>query len=119
MKLVPLVIGGVALAAVAYGGYVLSNPESKPGPSTPQTAQQPATPQPRPGGPATVPPAPVVVAVSKIASVPVTLNMIGNVQAYSAVSLKSQIDGQIRDVHFREGQTVKKGDLLFTLDPRP
>ncbi len=119
MKLVTLVIGGVALAAVAYGGYVLSNPETIPA-SSPQTAQQPpASSPPRPGGPGNVPPAPVVVAVSKLASVPVTLNVIGNVQAYSAVSLKSQVDGQIRDVHFREGQVVKRGELLFTLDQRP
>ncbi|MGH7003802.1 MAG: efflux RND transporter periplasmic adaptor subunit, partial [Alphaproteobacteria bacterium] len=39
--------------------------------------------------------------------------------AYSTVAIKSQVDGQIIDVHFREGQTVTKGDLLFTLDARP
>lgn len=119
MKLVPLVFGGVALIAVAYGGYVLLNPGPAPGPKAPPAGQQPGTAQPRPGGPGGPPPAPVVVIAAKTASVPVTLAVIGNVQAYSAVAVKSQVDGQIREVHFREGQTVKKGDLLFTLDARP
>ena len=96
-----------------------------PGPSqapASSAATQPGTAQPRQGAPGTPggpPPAPVVVAVAKIASVPVVLNVIGNVQAFSAVSVKSQVDGQIRAVHFREGQNVRKGDLLFTLDQRP
>lgn len=119
MKLVPLVIGGLALVAVAYGGYALLNPGPKSAPASSPTQQQPGTAQPRPGGPGGPPPAPVVVAVAKTASVPVTLTVIGNVLAYSAVAVKSQVDGQILQVHFREGQNVKKGDLLFTLDSRP
>lgn len=120
MKLVPLVIGGVALVAVAYGGYALLNPAQKapaasPTATTPSAQTpgvQPARPQ---GGP---PPAPVVVALVRTATVPVTLSVIGTVQPYTAVSVKSQVDGQIAEVHFKEGQLVKKGDLLFTLDPR-
>jgi multidrug efflux system membrane fusion protein len=50
---------------------------------------------------------------------PVTLTAIGAVQSVSTVSIRAQIDGQIRQVHFTEGQRVKKGDLLFTIDPRP
>jgi multidrug efflux pump subunit AcrA (membrane-fusion protein) len=118
MKLVPLVIGGVALVAVAYGGYALLNPGPGTAPAASPAIQQPGAAQPRqgvPGTPGGPPPAPVVVAVAKIASVPVVLNVIGNVQAFSAVSVKSQVDGQIREVHFREGQNVEKGDLLFTL----
>jgi multidrug efflux system membrane fusion protein len=45
--------------------------------------------------------------------------MIGNVQAYSTVSLKSRVAGQIIRVYFKEGDDVKKGDLLFMIDPRP
>jgi multidrug efflux system membrane fusion protein len=114
-----LVIGGVALVAVAYGGYALLNPGPSKAPASTPATTQPGTAQLRPGGPSGAPPAPVVVAAAKVASVPVTLNVIGNVQAFSAVAVKSQVDGQIREVHFREGKTVKKGDLLFTLDPRP
>jgi multidrug efflux system membrane fusion protein len=56
-------------------------------------------------------------AVSK--SVPVQVRAIGTVQAYATVTLKSQVDGEVAAVHFAEGQEVKKGDLLFTLDQRP
>ncbi|HUJ76998.1 MAG TPA: biotin/lipoyl-binding protein, partial [bacterium] len=52
-------------------------------------------------------------------AVPVQLQANGNAQAYSTVSIMSQVDGQIAQVHFTEGQDVKKGDLLFTLDRGP
>ena len=52
-------------------------------------------------------------------TVPVEICVIGNVEAYSTISVKSQIEGQLIRVNFREGQDVKKGDLLFTIDPRP
>ena len=62
---------------------------------------------------------PVVVAKSEARDVPVEIEAVGNVQAYSAVSIRSQITGQITQVHFKEGQEVKAGDELFTIDPRP
>jgi membrane fusion protein, multidrug efflux system len=52
-------------------------------------------------------------------TVPLQLSAIGNVEAYSTVSVKSQIGGVLTRVHFREGQDVSKGALLFTIDPRP
>lgn len=52
-------------------------------------------------------------------SVPVKISAIGNVEAYSTVGIKSQVGGTLMNVHFKEGQDVKKGDLLFTIDPRP
>ncbi|OGW54539.1 MAG: efflux transporter periplasmic adaptor subunit [Nitrospirae bacterium RBG_13_43_8] len=52
-------------------------------------------------------------------AVPVQVRAIGNVEAYSTVAVKSQIGGQLVRVHFKEGQDVHKGDLLFTIDPRP
>ena len=52
-------------------------------------------------------------------AVPVQVRAIGNVEAYSTVAVKSQIGGQLVRVHFKEGQDVQKGDLLFTIDPRP
>jgi multidrug efflux system membrane fusion protein len=59
----------------------------------------------------------VVTAVQK--SVPVQLRAVGNVEAYSTVSIKSQVTGALQKVHFKEGQDVKEGQLLFTVDPRP
>jgi multidrug efflux system membrane fusion protein len=52
-------------------------------------------------------------------TVPVQVRAIGNVEAYSTISVKSQIEGILTRVHFKEGQDVNKGDLLFTIDPRP
>lgn len=63
--------------------------------------------------------APVAVTMSVQKTVPVQLRAIGNVEAYSTVSVKSQIGGELVRVHFKEGQDTDKGDLLFTIDPRP
>ena len=52
-------------------------------------------------------------------NVPVQINAIGNVEAYNTVSVKALIGGEVIDVHFKEGQDVKQGDLLFRIDPRP
>jgi multidrug efflux system membrane fusion protein len=52
-------------------------------------------------------------------SVPVQLRAIGNVEAFSTVSVKSLVGGEVVSVNFVEGQEVRKGDLLFTIDPRP
>ena len=52
-------------------------------------------------------------------TVPVQVRAVGNIEAYSTVSVKSQIGGELIRVHFKEGQDVQKGDLLFTIDPRP
>jgi multidrug efflux system membrane fusion protein len=52
-------------------------------------------------------------------NVPLQINAIGNVEAYNTVSVKALVGGEIVDVHFREGQDVRQGDLLFQIDPRP
>lgn len=65
------------------------------------------------------PAVPVTAAAVIQKTVPVQLTAIGNVEAYSTVSVKSQIGGILTRVHFKEGQDVNKGDLLFTIDPRP
>jgi multidrug efflux system membrane fusion protein len=62
---------------------------------------------------------PVKVAVAEQRPVPVQLQAVGTVEAFATVSIKSRVDGQLVAVHFREGQDVKKGELLFTIDPRP
>jgi multidrug efflux system membrane fusion protein len=48
-----------------------------------------------------------------------TIRAIGRVEAFSTVDVKAQISGQVMEVKFRQGQDVKQGDLLFTIDPRP
>lgn len=65
------------------------------------------------------PSVPVVVAQAVRRNVPVEITAIGNVEAYSTVSIKSRMGGELLKVHFQEGQEVSKGDLLFTIDPRP
>jgi multidrug efflux system membrane fusion protein len=62
---------------------------------------------------------PVKVATAIQKAVPVQLQAVGTVEAYATVSIKSRVDGQLMGIHFREGQDVKKGELLFTIDPRP
>jgi membrane fusion protein, multidrug efflux system len=64
-------------------------------------------------------PAPVMVVQAAERDVPVEIRVIGNVQAYSTVTVRSQVTGQLMKTHFKEGQTVKAGELLFTIDPRP
>jgi hypothetical protein len=63
----------------------------------------------------------VPISVAEVVSkdVPVQVSAIGTVEALSTVSVKSQVNGEIKEVHFKEGQEVKKGDLLFTIDGRP
>ena len=64
-------------------------------------------------------PLPVTVGTVVQKTVPVQLRAIGNVQAYSTVTVKSRVAGHIVRVYFKEGEDVKKGDLLFMIDPRP
>ncbi len=65
------------------------------------------------------PPVPVTVGTVVQKTVPVTVKTIGNVEAYTSVSVKARVGGELKKVHFQEGQEVKQGDLLFTIDPRP
>ncbi len=62
---------------------------------------------------------PVLVAKAEKKTVATRLHAIGRVEAYSTVNIKAQLDGIVTQVHFKEGQEVKRGDLLFTIDPRP
>ncbi len=72
--------------------------------------------QPRPTAPPAVP---VGVATVEQKIVPVQVTAVGNVQAFTTVSVKSQVAGQIVKVHFTEGDEVKQAQPLFTIDPRP
>jgi len=62
---------------------------------------------------------PVMVAIAVQKAVPIQIRAVGNVEPYTTVSVKSQVTGVLNQAHFKEGQDVKKGQLLFTIDPRP
>jgi multidrug efflux system membrane fusion protein len=64
------------------------------------------------------PPVPVMAATVVQKTVPVQIRVIGNVEAYNTVSIKAQVNGMLEKVLFSEGQDVKKGQLLFTIDKR-
>lgn len=61
---------------------------------------------------------PVTVAMVRQKDVPVEIQVVGNAEAYSVISVKSQVGGELTKVYFREGDYVKAGDKLFTIDPR-
>src|SRR5262249_50852629 len=61
---------------------------------------------------------PVTVATVSHKNVPVEIQVIGNVETSTPISVKAQVAGQLVAVHFAEGDFVKKGDLLFEIDPR-
>jgi membrane fusion protein, multidrug efflux system len=61
---------------------------------------------------------PVTVVKVERKDVPVDIQVIGNVEAYSAIAVKAQVGGVLNKVHFQEGDYVKEGDLLFTIDAR-
>lgn len=71
------------------------------------------------GGPMAPPPAPVVVARTVVADVPMDVPAVGHVEAIETVSVRPRVGGQVEAVHFREGDDVRAGALLVTLDPRP
>jgi len=64
------------------------------------------------------PPAPVLVATVTTRTLPVVLDAVGTVESILQVSVKSMVNGEVKRVHFTEGQDVAKGQVLFTIDPR-
>ncbi|KMO13819.1 RND transporter [Methylobacterium platani JCM 14648] len=71
--------------------------------------------------PAARAPAAVPVTLAQVEQGPlaVVLGGLGTVQAYNTVQVRSRVDGEILKIGFREGQVVRKGDLLAQVDPRP
>ncbi|MDA8388561.1 MAG: efflux RND transporter periplasmic adaptor subunit [Nitrospiraceae bacterium] len=74
---------------------------------------------PKPGPAAPRPAVPVSAAYAVTRSVPVRIRAIGQVEAYNSVQIKSMVNGQIVAIHYRDGQFVRKGQLLFEIDRRP
>src|ERR1700730_13325806 len=73
----------------------------------------------RPGQGMPVQAVPVVVATAQRGDLPVYFNGLGTVTAFNTVTVRSRVDGQIVKINFTEGQTVKQGDSLIEIDPRP
>jgi multidrug efflux system membrane fusion protein len=61
----------------------------------------------------------VVVSTVEQRDVPVQITAIGNVEAYQTVQIRSQVNGQIEKIYFKEGEDVRQGQLLYSLDKRP
>jgi multidrug efflux system membrane fusion protein len=72
----------------------------------------------RRGGPGDAP-QPVLVAAAKTEDVSVVLEGVGTAKALNTVVVRAQVEGRILRYHFKEGDTVKKGDLLAEIDPAP
>ena len=72
-----------------------------------------------PGGPGAQRAVPVLIAPVEKKDVPVWIEGLGTASAWQQVTVRTQVDGRLEQVLFREGQAVKKGQLLATIDPRP
>jgi multidrug efflux system membrane fusion protein len=106
----------LAILALGVGGYIAANPDLVQKISS-LTSTAPAGG--RGAGRGAVAPPPVRVGLAETHDVPVIVRTIGTVLANSTVTVKSQVDGPLLSAMFREGQMVKKGDLLFRIDPAP
>jgi multidrug efflux system membrane fusion protein len=106
----------LGVLALGVGGYLAANPDFI-GKFAGSIAGSPAGGRGAGRGAGQAPP--VRVAVAGTRDVSVVVRTIGTVLANSTVVVKSQVDGPLLAAMFREGQMVKKGDLLFRIDPAP
>jgi multidrug efflux system membrane fusion protein len=100
------IILSTALAVLGLGGAAVALTHASGRPAKPLAT-------------ATAPAVPVVADTVKSGAVPIYLYGIGTVQAYNTVVVRSQIQGELTQIPFVEGQTVHPGDLLAQIDPRP
>ncbi len=96
-------------AAVLAAGLILTTACSK-------TTSADATPQKGTSGRGDVP-----VTITKVSTrdVPLELQVVGNVEAYSTINVRAQVTGELIKVSFKEGDYVKSGEVLFNIDRRP
>ena len=105
----PLILLAIALLVGAGGGawYWWQRQAAT-------TAEAPAAGRPGRGGA----PVPVTVVAAQTQDVPIRLDAIGTVQAFNTITVRAQVDGQLQEIAFTEGQMVKQGDVLARIDPR-
>lgn len=101
-RTLPLLLGLAIVACGAYGYVRFTDTGSK-------------TAKPAPASN----PVPVTLGTVDRGPFALVLNGLGTVQAYNTVQVRTRIDGEIQRVDFREGQSVRKGDILVQVDPRP
>lgn len=112
-----LLVSLVIAAGAASGWWYLSQHQAKaPGATAASTASEGSGRRGRGGGDG--PPIAVVTAVTEKGDFPVRKRAIGFVETPASVTVRSRIDSQIMEQHVTDGQFVKAGDLLFTLDDR-
>jgi membrane fusion protein, multidrug efflux system len=106
-RITALLIGGLVIAAVV-GVYYM-----------PQWQQTLAAVSKggRRGAPAASDPIPVLVTAARVADVPVYLDGVGTAKALNTVTVRSQVEGKILEIYFKEGQDVPKGYVLAKIDP--
>jgi len=101
-----IIISAVVLVAIVVGGAIVFTRQSALGESAESPAPVPA-------------PVPVVAGTVEQHDVPIYLTGVGTVIAYNTVVVRSQIQGQLTQIAFTEGQKVRTNDLLGVIDPRP
>ena len=97
-----LAVGVVLLAVIAALYYVFGNPAGRQSRSARFGAEGPV---------------PVLVSSVTRADVPVYLDAVGTIKALNTVTVRPQVDGKLLSVNFKEGDDVKKGDVLAKIDP--
>jgi membrane fusion protein, multidrug efflux system len=100
-----LIVSGIALLPLAASGCSDTEVSSAATPGGGRGAQQGAV--------------PVTVAPVVSKEMPIEIRVIGSVEPYSTVAVRSQITGQLTSVNFKEGDDVKQGQVLFAMDRRP
>jgi multidrug efflux system membrane fusion protein len=103
----------LTLALIGGAGFWYWQTQWQPAPQ--EQAQRRGGPGVRGGRGAAVP---VTVATAQREDVPIMLDAIGTVQAFNTITIRAQVDGELIEIAFREGQMVKQGDVLARIDPR-
>jgi multidrug efflux system membrane fusion protein len=104
---------------VVAGMCLISNAACSSGSSAAGSSNAPAAGGGRGGGRGAGAVVPVVLGKVSQRDVPVDIASIGNVEAFSTISVRSQLTGTLTEVKFQEGDYVKKDAVLFRIDPRP